>query len=354
MASGSTTVVLIALGCNLGIAAAKFMAAAYTGSSAMLSEAIHSLIDCSNQALLLHGQRRAARPADAAHPFGHGRELFFWGFVVALLLFSLGAGVAIYEGIDKVLHPHPVTSAWVNYTVLGFAIVLEAISTFAALRALKESRAKGGVWQALRASKDPALFIILVEDCAALTGLTIAIVGIAAADIGGYPEADGIASIAIGLVLAFVAAFVAIEVKSLLIGEAAAPELQAGIERLIQDEAATGGQIRALHEVRTMQLGSNDVLVTASIDFDDTARAADVEATNDRLEAAIQTAFPSVRHMFIKVSQSTVVVPAVVVPVVAGRRSDAASEPISAAARPTVATSQPPPVKKHKAKKSRR
>lgn len=292
---------LFALGANLSIAIAKFGAFVWTGSSAMLSEAIHSLVDTSNQALLLYGQKRSERPADARHPFGYSRELFFWSFVVAILLFSLGAGVAIYEGVEKLLHPHPVKDAYVNYIVLAIAIVLESLSTWAAIREFNVQRGDTPVFAALRGSKDPALFTILAEDFAALIGLFIALAGVAAADFGGIPEGDGIASIAIGVVLATVAAFVAIEVKALLIGEAASDDLQAGVGAIIKREVASRRQIRAVNEIRTMQLGAHDVLVAASLDFEDGTVAADIEAATHRIESAIRAAHPDVRKLYIEV-----------------------------------------------------
>lgn len=310
MASGSTKVVLVAMACNFGIACAKFFAAAYTGSSAMLSEAIHSLIDTSNQGLLLYGQKRAARPADARHPFGYSKELYFWSFVVAILLFSLGAGVAIYEGVDKLIDPHPVSNPEVNYIVLGIAIALEGVSAYAAVREFNRGRNGERPIAAIRSSKDPALFTVLLEDMAALAGLLIALAGIATAHLAGIHEADGIASIAIGLVLAFVAAFIAIEVKSLLIGEAASQDVVDGIRQALERETGARG-IRAINHLRTMQLGPDDVLVTASVDFEDTARAGDVEAANRRLEAAIRTRFPEVQKLYIEVEPQAGSVPAV-------------------------------------------
>lgn len=223
--SGSTRVVIAALASNAAIAAAKFAAAAWTGSAAMLSEAIHSLADTANQGLLLHGLKRANRPADARHPFGYAKEVYFWAFVVAILLFSLGAGVAIYEGVDKLRNPHPVTDPLINYAVLGVAIVFEVISTVVAVREFNKGRGEQGVLAALRTSKDPALFTVLLENLAALAGLAVALAGIAASYLLAWTMGDAIASIVIGLILGYVAAFMAIETKSLLIGEAASDRL---------------------------------------------------------------------------------------------------------------------------------
>lgn len=304
-AEGSTKVVLIALGCNFGIAVAKFAAAAFTGSSAMLSEAIHSLVDTSNQGLLFHGIKRAARPADDRHPFGYAMELYFWSFVVAIVLFSLGAGVSIYEGVDKLFHPHPISNVEVNYAVLGIALVLESISTRQALKAFNKSREGRSAISALRHSKDPALFTVLLEDLAALAGLTVALIGIAAAHILELDWADGAASILIGLILASVAAFLSIEIKSLLIGEAASEEVQTNVRNLLSAEGCKSGPVRAINEIRTMQLGPNDVIVAASVDMEDTATAADVEAANARLTSAIKAQHPEVRYLFIDVKAAS-------------------------------------------------
>ena len=245
-ASGSTTVVIAALGANALIAAAKFAAAAWTGSAAMLSEAIHSLADTANQGLLLHGTRQSRRPADARHPFGYAKELYFWAFVVAVLLFSLGAGVAIYEGIHKLRNPVPITDPWVNYAVLGLALVCEAGSTFLAVREFNRQRGTADAVGALRGSKDPALYTVLLEDTAAIAGLLVAMAGLFAAHIFGWPLGDAVASIVIGIILGLVAAFMAIETKALLIGEAAAPEVVATIDAMIRAEMGEEGPIRRL------------------------------------------------------------------------------------------------------------
>jgi len=302
---GSTSVVLVALGANLAIAVSKFVAYTWTGSSAMLSEAIHSLVDTSNQALLLYGIRRSSRPADARHPFGYGKELYFWSFVVAILLFSLGAGVAIYEGVEKVHNPHPLEHAHINYIVLAVAIVLESISTWKALSEFNKERGVLAPVAALRSSKDPALFAIVLEDLAALAGLVIALIGVFAADQLGFQQADGVASIVIGMVLAAVAAFMSVEVKSLIVGESATPSVRAGLRQLIRAEVGDDKPIRAINEIKTMHLGPEDVLVAASVDFHDRESARSVEATNARLEAVIKSAFPEVRRLFLEVQSST-------------------------------------------------
>jgi cation diffusion facilitator family transporter len=299
-AGGSTTVVLFALGANLGIAVAKFVAAAWTGSSAMLSEGIHSLVDSSNQGLMLHGIKRSSRPADDTHPFGYSKELYFWSFVVAIMLFALGAGISIYEGINKLQHPHAITNVHIIYFVLGFAIVLEGLATMKAFKEFNKRRRGREFMTALRQSKDPALFAILLEDFAAILGLLVAMVGVTVAYYLGYQEADGIASIVIGIILALVALFMAIEIKALIIGEAADVETQRGLMEIIKAEQGEGKPILAINEVRTMHLGPRDILVAASVDFGDGLSASDVEATTAKLETAIKEQFPKVRRLFLE------------------------------------------------------
>lgn len=297
---GSKGVVVVALAANLGIAASKFVAAALTGSSAMLSEAIHSLVDTGNQALLLLGIRRAERPADAVHPFGYSKELYFWGFVVAVLLFSLGAGIAIYEGVQKLIDPRPVTDHTVAYVVLAIAFVLEAMSAAKAIGEFNRRRGNTAALPALRASKDPALFTVLLEDIAALTGLAVAAIGIAVTDLTGSPTADAYASILIGLLLGAVAAFMSVEIRSLIVGESASPAVRRDIQEAVVAEMGPGRPIRAINEIRTMHLGPADILVVASVDFDDEVTAAAIEATVARIEATIHTHTPAVRHIFIE------------------------------------------------------
>ncbi len=295
---------IVALAANLGIAVAKFAAAALTRSSAMLSEAIHSLVDTSNQALLLYGIHRSQRPADAVHPFGYSREIYFWSFVVAVLLFSMGAGVSIYEGIAKLREPHPVSHIWVNFAVLGIALALEGISAYKAISEFSPLATSMGWLPALRATKDAALFAVLLEDLAALSGLLIALAGLMCVHFLGWQAADGIASIGIGLLLGAVAAFMSIEIKGLIVGEAANPRVQAGIERILRGKVGPQGPLIAINEVRTMHLGPHDLLVAASVDAMDGISAERVEAVTSLLERTIKEEFPDVRRVFIE-TQST-------------------------------------------------
>lgn len=298
---GSTKVVLAALAGNGLIAITKFAASAYTGSSAMLSEAIHSLVDTGNQGLLLFGMKRAARPADETHPFGYGKELYFWSFIVALLLFSMGAGVSLYEGIQKYTNPHAMTNPFVNYIVLGFAFVFEMAAMILATKEFNRRRGKMPILNALRASKDPTLFTVLLEDTAALAGIVVAFLGILAAHLLNFPKADAIASIVIGLLLASTACFLAIEVKGLLIGEAASSELINGIREIIDASTGADKPINQINEIRTMHLGPKDVLVAASLEFNDYETVQTIEHTIAALEKNIKQRFPAVQRLFLEV-----------------------------------------------------
>ena len=233
----SKKVIYAALAGNSLIALTKFAAAWFTGSSAMFSEAIHSSVDTGNQALLLHGLRRSGRPADAKHPFGYGKEIFFWAFVVAILIFALGSGISIYEGIEKVRHPNVIENAYVNYIVLGLSIVFECAASWVALKAFNAGRGDMGFLEAIRASKDPTIFTVLLEDTAAVLGLVTALVGIALGQALDLPVLDGVASIAIGGILAGVALLLAYETKGLLIGEAVDRGAEDRIRALVAEQA---------------------------------------------------------------------------------------------------------------------
>ena len=296
MAHESKTTIFAALAGNLAIALTKSAAAWWTGSSAMLSEAIHSLVDTGNQLLMLHGLRRSVRPATPEHPFGFGLELYFWTFVVAILIFGLGAGVSILQGVDKIRHPHPVEAAWVNYAVLGASAVFEGATWWIALRAFRKQGGDPDVLEAVQRSKDPTVFTVLIEDSAALTGLVIAAAGLAGAQLFGLPWLDGAASVLIGLLLAGTATFLARECKGLLMGEAADPRVRAGLRRI----AAGHPGITGVNEVLTMHFGPNDVLAVLSLDFEDTLTAQAVETAVSGIERQIKTEFPVVRRIFVE------------------------------------------------------
>ena len=292
----SRKVILAAFLGNFAIAVIKFAAASYTGSSAMLSEGIHSLVDTGNQALLFYGLKRSARPADERHPFGYGRELYFWAFVVAILIFAVGSGISLYEGYIKILDPHPVTNIYVNYIVLGVAIVFETVVFFVAVKEFNRYRGDRGFLDAVRVSKDPAIFTVLLEDLAALAGLLIALVGLILSDVLDLPVLDGVSSMLIGVVLATVAFLLAYETKSLLIGEGADPEIVGGVRRVLAKES----DIVRVNEVLTLHQGPRDVLVTVSVDLKDSMTAKEVEAAVTSIEARIKSGYPVVSRVFIE------------------------------------------------------
>ncbi|MBY0355944.1 MAG: cation diffusion facilitator family transporter [Rickettsiales bacterium] len=293
---GSKFVIYAALAGNGLIAITKFIASAYTGSSAMFSEAIHSLVDTGNQGLLLYGMKRAARPADDVHPYGYGRELYFWAFIVAILIFSVGGGISIYEGVHKLDHPEPITSPFINYIVLALAIVFESGSTYVALREFRKTTGQKPYMQALRASKDPALYTVLLEDMAALIGLVIALIGSVLTQALDLPMLDGITSIAIGVVLIGTAVFLCIESKSLLIGESASTEIVQAIHRII----ARMPEIQVTHAVLTQHLSSHQIMANISVDFRDDLTVGALERTIGSLRQQIQQAFPDVSHVFVE------------------------------------------------------
>ena len=281
-------VILAAMAANFGIAVAKFVAAAITGSSAMISEGIHSLVDTANEALLLVGLRRSERSADAAHPFGYGKELYFWSFIVAIVIFGVGGGVAIYEGVTHILNPNPLEDPFVNYVVLGIALVLEGSSWVIAFRAVADTVEPGEHYiGAIRSSKDPSVITVLLEDSAALAGLAVAATGIFMSHQLEDPRIDGLASIVIGLILGFVAVFLAGEARGLLIGEGADPEL---IDRL-RTVAESDDEVEGVVDIRSMHLGPDHVVVTLKVRFED--RSADrVAATIERLETRLKAEDP--------------------------------------------------------------
>jgi cation diffusion facilitator family transporter len=292
----SKRVVLIALAANVGIAVAKFVAAAITGSSAMLTEGVHSLVDSTNQVLLLYGQKRSQRPPDELHELGYGRELYFWSFVVAVLVFSLGAGVSLYEGVLHLLHPEPATDLVVAFIVLGVAVALEGWSTVAALKEFNSERGRKSVFRAIRDTKDAPNLIVLLENSGAIAGLLIAAAGIGLSALTGSPMFDGIASVLIGLVLAATAVMLIVEAKGLLIGEAADPELVRELRRCIESHP----EIVAVRELLTVHQAPDMVVAIIGADFDDTITARAVELTVEAIERQIAQAFPVVTRVYIR------------------------------------------------------
>ncbi len=307
MSAGSRKVVYAALIGNTLIAVTKFFAALFTGSSAMLAEGIHSLVDTGNQGLLLYGMRRARRPADAQFPFGHGKEIYFWSFVVAILIFALGAGISIYEGILHLLHPAPVTDAFINYIVLALALLFEGGAWYFALREFSRSKGERGYVEAVHRGKDPTLFMVLFEDSAAILGLAVAFVGILLGELTGWPYFDGIASLLIGLILGGTAWWLAYETKGLLIGESARPGVVMGIREI----AAASPIVEHINEVLTLHMGPDFILVNLSVDFADAATATDIERAIAALDHGIKQRFPRVQRVFVEAERHRAAAPAV-------------------------------------------
>ena len=296
MAAGSKKVIYAALAGNSLIAVTKFVASSITGSSAMLSEAIHSLVDTGNQGLLLHGLRRSSRPADEAHPFGYGKELYFWAFVVAIIIFAVGAGVSLYEGIEKIRHPHPVTDPMINYVVLGLAMVFEAVAWWIAYKEFMLIKGKRSTLAAVRQAKDPTVITVLFEDSAAMLGLIIAFVGILLGQLLDMPVLDGVASVGIGIILALTAMILAYECKGLLIGEAADPEVVASIRAI----GRRWPGVLTVNELLTIHFGPQNVLVTISLDFGGDLSADQVEEAISGIETAIKEKHPEISRVFVE------------------------------------------------------
>lgn len=294
-ASSKKAIVAAVLG-NLAIAATKFAAATVTGSSAMLSEGIHSLVDTGNGLLLLLGIRRSRRPADADHPFGHGMELYFWTLVVAVMIFAVGGGMSIYEGVTHIQHPQPLEDPFWNYIVLGLAVVFESISFTIAWREFGHARAGRGIWRAVRESKDPSLFTVVFEDSAALAGLVLAFLGVLLGHQLENPYLDGAASVAIGILLAFVAVFLAYESKGLLLGEAADPAVVRDLTALVLHDPA----VTEIEHVLTMHMGPADILLNLKVRFVPGLSSLESGRAVDRLERAIRTAHPEITRIYVE------------------------------------------------------
>jgi cation diffusion facilitator family transporter len=294
--SGTLKAVWAALAGNVLVAGAKFVAAAVTGSAAMLSEAVHSLVDTINELLLLYGMARSARPADRDHPLGHARELYFWSFVVALLIFALGAGVSAYQGIHRLLQPQALERPVVIYTVLAASLLFEGGSWIVGVRAFRQTQRHLGWWDAFRQSKDPPAFIVVFEDSAAVLGLLVAAGGATAAILTGDSRWDGIASLLIAAILAGVALLLGQESKALLIGERADPRLSDAIIRIA---AGLAGVCQA-NSIATVQLAPKNIVVYLSLDFFDYLRAPDIERAVVELEQQIRAAYPEVSAVFVK------------------------------------------------------
>jgi len=288
-----------AIGANLAIAATKFAVAGVTGSSAMLSEGIHSAVDTCNGVLLLVGTWRSELPASDEHPFGHGKELYFWSLIVAVLIFGVGGGVSFYEGVLHVREPTPLSDPFWNYVVLGAAALFEGISFAIALRQFRREARGRPLWQALRGSKDPTTVTVLAEDSAALAGLAIAAVGVYASHVLDRPEVDGMASIAIGLLLAGVAVLLVRESRSLLVGEGIRPETA----RRVRELALAHPEIERAGRPLSMYIGRDAALLALDVHFRDGTPAEAVAAATAALEAEVRAEFPTIRHIYVEAAQ---------------------------------------------------
>jgi cation diffusion facilitator family transporter len=290
-------IIYVAIAGNLAIAFVKFIAAALTGSSAMLSEGIHSLVDTGNQLLLLLGVNRSRKPADSRHPFGYGKELYFWSLIVAIMLFGVGGGMTIYEGVIHIVEPRPLEEPFWAYVILGVSILLEGISWTFAMRALLAEKGKHSLWQTLRRSYDPSMLTVLLEDTAALIGLTIAFTGVYLAHRFNNPYFDGAASILIGITLCIVSVILARESKGLLVGEAATPEVVASVTSLALCEPA----VVAVNQVLTLVFGPEEVLLNIEAQFVPSLPVSELAKVVSRLEVTIQRHHPRVKRIFIEV-----------------------------------------------------
>lgn len=285
-----------ALAANLVIAVTKFVAAGFSGSSAMISEGIHSLVDTGNQGLLLLGLRKSRKPPDQGHPFGHGMELYFWSLVVAMLLFGVGGGMSVYEGVTHLLHPNPLEDPTWSYASLGTAFVFEAFSWVLAMRQLRPLIRERGIWKALRTSKDPSILVLFFEDSAALAGLVIAFLGVFLGHLWSSPMADGIASILIGLLLAGVATLLVRESKGLLLGESVEPDVLEDIRAIVGSDPAVA---RAKYPL-TMHLGPEEVLMNLELDFRPGLPPGKITESVNRLEQEIRRKHPEIQRIFIE------------------------------------------------------
>jgi len=296
MAGSSKKAIFAALFGNSAIALTKFAAAIHTGSSAMMSEGIHSLVDTGNQILLLWGIRSANRPASPEFPFGHGKEIYFWSFVVAMLIFALGGTVSIYKGWQHLSHPTSINNIVINYAVLGFAVVFEAAALWVAFKEFNLSRGSRGIIKAIVKGKDPTLFVIVFEDSAALLGLLVALIGLVLYQLTGNPVYDAMASIGIGVVLILTALILAMESKSLLIGESADPAIVAKIRATLNMDE----RILTVNEVATLHMGPEFIVVTISVDFIDALSARKIEKAVTQLTRSIKAVDPRVKRVFIE------------------------------------------------------
>jgi cation diffusion facilitator family transporter len=296
MASSSKKVIYAALIGNALIAVTKFAASVVTGSSAMLAEGIHSLVDTGNQGLLLYGLHKAKKPPDEKFPFGHGKEVYFWSFVVAILIFALGSGISLYEGVLHILHPEPVKNPMINYVVLGLALLFEGGAWYFAFKEFSRSKGPWSYVQAVKRGKDPTIFMVLFEDSAAVLGLLVAFFGIWLGQITGMVYLDGIATFIIGLILGGTAVWLAYETKGLLIGESANQEVVQSIREMAKELSG----VTHVNEVLTMHMGPEFILVNLSVDFRDGVASEVVQECVAQLDVRIKAKHPFVKRVFVE------------------------------------------------------
>ena len=294
--SSRKLVIYAALIGNTLIAVTKFIAAFITSSSAMFSEGIHSLVDTGNQVLLLYGLKQSKKPADERYPFGHGKEIYFWSFVVAIMIFAVGAGISMYEGLHRLHNPKPIENISINYIVLGLAILFESVAWMLAFREFNSVRGKWGVFEAIKRAKDPSLFVVLFEDTAAILGLLVALFANIISHQSGLFIFDAIASIIIGVILGGTAVWLAYETKGLLIGESANIHVVNGIRSI----TASFEEIDHINEVLTMHMGPDFILVNISVDFVDPISADNLEKVIQRLDETVKKQYPNVKRIFVE------------------------------------------------------
>lgn len=303
MSDGSTRSIYAAMAANVAIGIAKFAGAAVSGSSAMLSEGIHSVVDSVNEVLLLYGLNQSQREPDEDHPLGHGQEIYFWSLMVAVLIFALGGGVSIYEGLKAFQNPVESTNAIVSYGVLAAAAVFEGAALFVSIREFNKERPKQDTnfWQALRRSKNPASFVVIFEDTAALLGIAVALSGVFLTELTGETVYDGLASILIGVILTIVAIVLVTETKGLLTGESASPEVRESIKGIVLEDEAV---VKIDYPI-TLHLGPTDIFLALNIEFQDDLSSDQIEAAIRRIEAAIRTSHEEVKRIFIEARSIT-------------------------------------------------
>lgn len=297
-AHSSKVSIYAAMTANIAIGIAKFIGAGISGSSAMLSEGIHSVVDSTNELLLLYGLHQSETRPDEQHPLGYGQELYFWSLIVAVLIFALGGGVSIYQGLSSMGVQAPAHDPTLSYIVLGASALFEGIALFVSIREFNKNfpHPPGTFWQTIRNSKDPSSFIVIFEDCAALIGLTVAFIGVYLTELKGNSAYDSTASIVIGLLLTVVAIVLVIETKGLLIGESASPETRASIEKIVKSDHA----VTRMEAPITLHLGPQDIMLAMNIEFRDDLSADEIEAATRRIERKIRESHTEVKRIFLE------------------------------------------------------